>query len=274
MPEGDTIFRTATTLRQVLAGRTVTRFEARDLPTIAVGTAVSEVEARGKHLLIRFGDDRTLPTHMQMHGSWHIYRHGERWWKPPASARVVIETAEMVAVCFDAPLVELLDPRDLARHPQLTSLGPDLCRPDADIDEALRRMASLDPSTPIAVVLLDQRVAAGIGNVYKSEVLHACRVDPFASVGSLDTATRRRLLETASSLLRRNLLGGPRKTVREGLAVYERGGRPCRVCRTIIRQRRQGDGGRSTWWCPTCQQPPQPGADAPGCEGSGVDASR
>jgi endonuclease-8 len=255
MPEGDTIFRTATTLRHVLAGKVLTRFEAPAVrgPQPAVGTAVSEVEARGKHLLIRFGDDRTLHTHMQMHGSWHIYRHGERWWKSPANARVVIETEEMVAVCFDASVVELLDRRDLARHPQLTSLGPDLCLKDADIDEALRRMASVDPSSPIGVVLLDQRVAAGIGNVYKSEVLHACRVDPFVPVGSLGSATRRRLLETASTLLRQNLSGGPRRTVREGLAVYERGGRPCRVCGTVIRHRRQGDGGRSTWWCPICQ---------------------
>src|SRR5712672_2960833 len=108
MPEGVTIFRTAVTLRRVLEGRPITRFEAPDLPGThpAAGTVVRDVEARGKHLLIHFANDVTLHTHMQMDGSWHIYRHGERWWKGTSHARVIVETSEMVTVCFDAPVVE------------------------------------------------------------------------------------------------------------------------------------------------------------------------
>ena len=190
---------------------------------------------------------------MRMHGSWHVYRPGERWRRSPGAARAVLETAEGVAVCFAAPVVELLDERELARHPQLSRLGPDLCDPDPDLDEASARLDSLDPTTEIGVALLDQRVACGIGNVYKSEVLFACGVDPFAPVGRLDASTRRRLFATAADLLGRNLAGGPRRTVPEGLAVYERTARPCRRCGTAVMSRRQGDDARTTWCCPTCQ---------------------
>ncbi|MEP7060287.1 MAG: DNA-formamidopyrimidine glycosylase family protein [Actinomycetota bacterium] len=257
MPEGDTIFRMTVTLRQVLEGHPITRFHAPALAGKhpAAGTMIRGVEARGKHLLIHFADDVALHTHMQMDGSWHIYRHGERWWKGAAHARVVLETADMVTVCFDAPVVELLSARDVARHPQLASLGPDLCAPGPDVDEALRRMAELDPSTQIGAAMLDQRVAAGVGNVYKSEVLFACGVDPFVRVGAVDAQTQRRLIQTASVLLRRNLGGGPRTTVSGGLAVYDRAGRPCRSCGATIQHQRQGIQGRSTWWCPRCQPP-------------------
>jgi endonuclease-8 len=255
MPEGDTIHRTAATLRRVLAGRELTGFRAPRLrpPLPAPGTRVERVEARGKHLLIRFADGRTLHTHMRMNGSWHTYRLGERWRRSPGAARAVLETSEGVAVCFAAPVVELLDDRDLARHPQLSRLGPDLCAPDADLDEAMARLASLDPATEVGDALLDQRVACGIGNVYKSEVLFASRMDPFAAVGTLDEPTRRGLFETAADLLRRNFEGGPRRTVPEGLAVYDRAGRPCRRCGTAIVSRRQGEDARTTWWCPACQ---------------------
>jgi endonuclease-8 len=265
MPEGDTIFRTATTLRRVLDGREITAFEApgRRGPLPLPGERVARVESRGKHLLIAFEGGAILHTHMQMDGTWHVYRPGERWWHPRSRARVIIRTADMVAVCFDAPVVELLTAPELERHPQIRALGPDLCYDDPDIDEALRRMASLDPATPVGVAMLDQRVAAGVGNVYKSELLFACGVDPFAPIGDLDEPTRRRLFETASRLLRLNLEGGPRRTVREGVAVYERGGRPCRHCGTLIQSRRQGETGRSTWWCPSCQPPAGAGTQPP-----------
>ena len=265
MPEGDTIFRTARTLRRVLDGHEVTAFEAPRLRGAhpLPGERVTRVESRGKHLLIAFEGGAILHTHMQMDGAWHVYRRGERWWHARSRARVVIATADMVAVCFDAPVVELLTEPGLERHPRIRALGPDLCGEDPDIDEALRRMASLDPATPVGVAMLDQRVASGVGNVYKSEVLFACGVDPFATLDDLDEPIRRQLLDTASRLLRLNLGGGPRRTVREGVAVYERGGRPCRRCGTLIRSRRQGETGRSTWWCPSCQ-PPLTGRTRPG----------
>ncbi|MFB3738641.1 MAG: Fpg/Nei family DNA glycosylase [Candidatus Velamenicoccus archaeovorus] len=259
MPEGDTITRTARTLDRALAGRRVVRFE---LPRAASPpgwpaprTHVLGVEARGKHLLIRFEDGTVLHSHMGMTGSWHVYRPGERWRMPATAVRALVEVEGAVGVCFRAPVVELLDDAGIRRHRQLAALGPDLCAAVPDLDGAVERLARLvPPSTQIGVALLDQRVAAGIGNVYKSEVLFACRVDPFATVADLGTDARRALFATASRMLRANLDGRtPRRTVPEGLAVYRRTGRACRRCGTAVRSRAQGEAARTTYWCPTCQ---------------------
>jgi endonuclease-8 len=294
MPEGDTIFKAARSLDRILTGRRLVRLEVRPGrpgPARRVGGAggaaerrpqpgelVTSVEARGKHLLITFEGGLTLHTHLQMHGGWHAYRPGERWTKPATAARAVLEVADAgapdvvvaVAVCFSAPVVELLQAP--AVHPRLAALGPDLCRPDADLAEAVARLGRLPATTEIGAALLDQRVASGVGNVYKSEVLFACGVDPFTPVGALGPEVRRRLLETAARLLQANLDSrGGRSTVglalgdgggrsggpgRRGLAVYGRAGRPCRRCGTIIRRGQQGDGARATYWCPTCQPAP------------------
>jgi len=288
MPEGDTIFRAARSLDRILTGRRLVRFELRPggPGTAAMGGAlrprpgelVTSVRSLGKHLLIGFEGGLTLHTHLQMHGGWHAYRPGERWKKSPRSVRVVMEVADAaepdvavaVAVCFAAPVVELLE--DVAAHPRLAALGPDLCRPDTDVADAVARLDRLPPDSEIGTALLDQRVACGVGNVYKSETLFACRVNPFTPVRGLPDGVRRRLLETASRLLRSNLeAAGGRSTVgatgetgalgparRGGLAVYGRAGRPCRRCGTIIRSRRQASG-RMTYWCPTCQAGGMPG---------------
>jgi endonuclease-8 len=160
---------------------------------------------------------------------------------------------DWVAVCFAAPVV-----RTYRRGDDPTAhLGPDLCRSDltdADIEECVERMASCTgPDDEIGAVLLDQRVACGVGNVYKSEVLFVCGVDPFTKVAALDTDTRRRLITTASRLLRANLGTNQRTTVPGGLAVYGRNRQACRRCGTTVRTRRQGEHARSTYWCPTCQ---------------------
>lgn len=264
MPEGDTIHRTAATLR-VLVGLRLDRLRLLRTPSAPLpppGTSITDVRARGKHLLIGFGDGHVLHTHMRMNGSWHLARPGERWRAPRGSARAVIETPALVAVCFRAPVVELLTDREVDRHPVLAALGPDLCLPDPDLDDILGRLERTDPERPIAEVLLDQRVAAGIGNVYKAETLHACEVHPFASLGSIGTPTRRRLYATAAGLLRRNLRSSDRRTVPEGLAVYGRRGLACRRCGDTIREDRGVDA-RITAWCPGCQGARGAGADAP-----------
>ena len=256
MPEGDTITRAAGNLHTVLAGRRLVRFEAPRLVgrPPRIGTTVDAVEARGKHLLVHFSDGRALHTHLRMTGSWHLYRVGEPWRRPHSRARVVLEVEDgTIAVCFSAPTVELVDPERTWRHTAIGALGPDLCRADADLDEADRRLARLDPTTEVGVALLDQRVAAGIGNVYKSEVCFACRVDPGRPLADLDDATRRALIRTAGMLLRANLDTARRTTVPGGLAVYGRAGTACRRCGTTIRRWRQGDQSRSTYWCPACQ---------------------
>lgn len=284
MPEGDTIHRVADRLRPALAGATLVRLEApravgrRPAP----GTVVVAVEAVGKHLLIRFADGVVLRTHLRMTGSWHLYRTGERWQKGAHLVRALVEVPGWVAVCFSAPVVALehehavpmgggLDPYAAAgprgggvsRPPAIDHLGPDLTRADVDdaaIDACVDRMARLSgPGDEIGAVLLDQRVACGVGNVFKSEVLWACGVDPATRVAALDLATRRHLLTTAARQLRANVgTSGPRVTYEGGYAVYGRRGQPCRRCGTPVRMRRQGDQARSTYWCPTCQPPPAP----------------
>src|SRR5215471_7892674 len=129
MPEGDTIWRAAKTLHRALAGETVVAAHSavRDVPGEAlVGRSVVAVESLGKNLLIRLDDGRALHTHMRMTGSWHLYRPGERWQRPARQARVVLETSRFVAVCFAAPVVELLAEKEERRHPSLSRLGPDV----------------------------------------------------------------------------------------------------------------------------------------------------
>jgi endonuclease-8 len=276
VPEGDTIHRTARSLHQALAGRTVTRFEAPRLAhaPFPVGTVVVGVEARGKHCLVHFGDGRSLHTHMRMTGSWHLYRPGERWRKKPAAARVVLEVAPegdrtgWVAVCFAAPVVELVTSDEGGRPAGPTAhLGPDLVRPGADLDAAVDRLGATPPDREIGDALLDQRIANGVGNVYKCEVLFICGIDPFTPVGDVEEGQRRALLETAHRLLLANLEGTARITVEGGLAVYGRRGRPCRRCGTAVAWRPQGPQARGTYWCPTCQ--PGPAGPDPAPEGHG-----
>jgi endonuclease-8 len=257
VPEGDTLFNTALRLRPALAGHVLTRFEAHrlvgDRPQL--GVEVEAVEARGKNLLIHFADGLSLRTHLRMSGSWHVYREGERWRKAPHLARAVVGTdSGWLGVCFQAPVVETYH-RTAGEPVPLRALGPDLCDDEPDLDLATERMATFaGPDTGIAESLLDQRVAAGIGNVYKSEALWAARIDPFTKTSDLGVAQRRGLLEVAHRQLRSNLGSANRVTHPKGLAVYGRRGQPCHRCGTPVRMRRQGEQARSTYWCPSCQR--------------------
>ncbi len=215
------------------------------------------IGSRGKHLLVGFDAGLTLHTHLGMDGWWRLERSPgrpiARRGPPGRGMQVRLSTARFSAVEGDTPVVELLDPSGLRRHPVLRALGPDLCDVHPDLDETLRRLERMDQTTPIAVVLLDQRPACGIGNVYRSEVLWAERVWPRTPLGSLGPKDRRRLYLAAHRSLRANLDRQPRRTVATGLAVYRRGGRACPRCRTIIRSEGLGEQARTVWWCPACQ---------------------
>ncbi|MGE3178619.1 MAG: Fpg/Nei family DNA glycosylase [Vicinamibacterales bacterium] len=272
MPEGDTIFRAAQTLQRALAGRVVTRFDsvypavtrvAVDTPI--VGRLVDRVTARGKHLLLWFSGDLVLRTHMRMHGSWHVYRPGERWQRPSREMRVLIATDAYVAVAFNVPEAECLAASELARHPRLAALGPDLLSADFDEADALARMRARGTEA-IDEVLLDQRVMAGVGNVFKSEILFAAGVPPLATVNALSDDRLRRIIRVARQQLGTNVRGrrqtlapapGRRTTGRlhpdEGLWVYGRAGEPCRRCGTPIVLDKRGADARLTYWCPRCQ---------------------
>jgi endonuclease-8 len=219
---------------------------------LLTGALVTAVDSQGKNLLIRFSNGLELRTHLGLRGSWHRYRPGEPWRRSKARARLVLEVPGSVAVCFDAPVIELFEERAEAVHPVLTKLGPDLLDADADLGEAVRRLrAPARASMTIAEALLDQRALAGIGNIWKNETLFAEGVNPFVSVGALDDATLARLVRTARRLLAESAAGRSSRV----MAVYRRAGRPCRVCGTIVRATRHGgDLPRATYWCPTCQE--------------------
>jgi endonuclease-8 len=273
MPEGDSIFRAARALQRALAGRTVSRFESvyprltnplEDRPL--VGQTVDRVEARGKHLLMWFSGGLVLRTHMRMHGSWHIYRPGERWQRPRHDMRIVLETADLIAVAFNVPIAEFAAADSIEGSEPLRDLGPDPLRDDFDPELAADRLQAR-PDMDVADALLDQRAIAGIGNVYKSETLFAGRVSPFARVSELGRGEIQQLLEIAAKFLRANVSdsrrgmsthGGLRRTTGRfdpgaRLWVYGRAGKPCRRCGTLIQRVKQGPHARSTYWCPRCQ---------------------
>jgi endonuclease-8 len=269
VPEGDTIYRAARTLNRAMAGQAVERFITVFPALMAVqfeGRTIEGARSAGKHLLMEFSGGLVLRTHMRMNGSWHLYHRGERWKRPRADMRIVITTAALEAVGFSIPVAEIIPAREVPVHGVLKTLGPDLLAEEFDEDEAVRRMRAAG-DTAVADVLLDQRVLAGIGNVYKSEVLFACRVNPFAPASDLDDDTLRQLAATARRLLVANTsetlpamttYGGFRRTTGRDdpaarLWVYGRSGKPCRRCGTAIRMRRQGPHARSTYWCERCQ---------------------
>lgn len=266
MPEGDTIARAAAALHEALAGRSVTRFGTAlaqlarvDDDAPIAGRRVEGCTALGKHLLMAFSGGLVLRTHMRMHGSWHLYRPGERWQRPRRAMRVVIETATRVAVGFDVPDAEFLRDADLARARALIRLGPDLLAPDVDIAAIAARLIAEGPR-PLGQALLDQRIAAGIGNVYRSELLFLAAAHPETPAGSLTPAAAIVLVETAVRLLRANTVTSvatrnttSRNAPGEALWVYNRTSRPCRRCGTPIRSAADGLDARRVYWCPVCQ---------------------
>jgi endonuclease-8 len=272
VPEGDTIFRAARTLDKALSGRVVTGFQSVfpqltriDLDRPIRGRTIERVTSRGKHLLIWFSGDLVLRTHMRMNGSWHIYRPGERWQRPRHDMRIVLSTDAFEAVAFTVPVAEFGTATDIARD--LTAVGPDPLADTFEPAEAVRRLRER-PDMEVADALLDQQAIAGIGNVYKSEMLFAARVNPFARVADLADTTLETLVSLAVKFMRANVAEGStaaivtytgfRRTTDRAdpsarLWVYGRGGEPCRRCGTRISRKRQGPYARSTYWCESCQ---------------------
>ena len=251
MPEGDTIWRTAAALSNRLKGERVEGVRPPSLGRLQ-GATVTAVEAVGKHLLIRFDSGLSLHSHMRMTGSWHLYNPGQAWRRPAWQAKAVLETRAAVAVCFSAPVIELVaDPGSRVGH-----LGPDILSEEFDLPTVLARARELG-AVAIGEVLLDQRVSAGIGNVYRCEALWQARLNPWTPASGIGDPGLAQLYEVARAAMRANLEGGfERRFPGYGKgAVHGRGGRPCRRCGTRIQVRAQGRQARLTYWCPTCQPP-------------------
>ncbi|RKN49228.1 zinc finger domain-containing protein [Micromonospora endolithica] len=263
MPEGDTVWNTARVLHRALAGVRLTGSDFR-VPRLAVtdltGWTVRESASRGKHLLLRLAAARTdepwtLHSHLRMDGAWRAYAPGERWAGRPAHLiRVVLRSATAVAVGYHLHELALVPTAD--EHTLVGHLGPDLLGADWDADEAARRLAA-NPAATIGEALLDQRNLAGVGNLYKCEVLFLRGVSPWTPVGAVPdlggtvtlaqkllAANRGRWTQSTTGSLHRG----------QTSYVYGRRAQPCRRCGTAIRKEELGD--RVTYWCPTCQPAP------------------
>lgn len=266
MPEGDAIFRTAAQLRSVADGQVIQAVGGRAATTITPslqGRRILGIEARGKHLLLHLDDGRSIHSHMGMTGSWHSYRHGAKWHKSASLAELVLTLQSADIVCFTPKTLETLSADALRRHAHLSRLGPDLLNAAFRVEEVLPRLRVHD-NVPIGEAIMNQTIVSGIGNVYKSELLFLSHIYPFQSVRETADADFVELFQRARRLLQRNVSGTPRRT-RFGtdgqrLWVYNRSGEKCLVCGDTIRMQRQGDLGRSTYWCPTCQPPSAAGS--------------
>ena len=264
MRDAANIYRSAVALRTALLGKELFRFEAPNLVGIrpSVGRVVEEVRSHGKNVEIIWDDGVVLHTHLRMFGSWDLYRAGERWKKPKDRASVVIVVSDWIVVCFNAAIVETYRDFDPRRHPILGRRGPDLTRADADLEECVDRIMNYpERDTPIADVLLDQRVMSGIGNVYRCELLWACEIHPWAHVGSLKRGECREMVMLASEMILANRDHTPHETAEEfsgSLAVYGRQGKHCQRCGDVIKVTHHGEAHRVLYWCPNCQIVHQP----------------
>jgi endonuclease-8 len=285
MPEGDTIFRTARSLGRALIGKPVTAFRSTyplltrfNDDTPLAGQTVESVEARGKWLLISFSGGGILASHLLMSGRWHIYRHGERWQLARIHMRIVIENSEYQVVGFRVPVAEMHTARSLARSAKIPRAENDALSAEFDAGAALERLLNcLDEA--LADALLDQRVLAGVGNVFKSEICFVNGLNPFRKVETLSRKEAEAAIASAQRLLKANVLedsgdtivtfrGQQRRTTHASdpsasLWVYGRKDEPCRRCGELIRRRIQGPDARVTFWCPRCQPMPD-GEDVDG----------
>lgn len=269
VPEGQVSHRNAIRFGAALTGRELVRVDAPDprladrgLPALLTGDHVTSAEAVGKHHLLRFASGRVLHSHLMMNGVWRLNPAARA--PRPGGLMLALWTDAHVASLYRCPNVRLLEPGEpLPRG--LRATGPDLL--DAGVDPAAAAaaaLARLEPSRQIGEALMDQRVVAGIGNVYKSETCFLAGIDPWRAVGSLTEDEARLLGETAARLIADDVRSGGRIRTyrpegappwsRESKWVYGRRRKPCRRCGTPVRSRGQGDANRTTYWCPSCQR--------------------
>jgi endonuclease-8 len=251
MAEGDTILRAARRIDAAVGGQELKvrsgngRGRAAGVERLD-GLRLERVEARGKHLLLHFGE-LVLHSHLGMSGSWQIVRPGEPRRKPASAAWVTLDGDAIQAVQFGGPTLRVLSVGQLRRDPVLTRLGPDILTPEFDLPAALDGLrASADRE--LGDALLDQRLIAGIGNIFKSEACFAAGADPWRRIVELSDVELRQVLEAARRLMQESVASGRNKP-----AVYRHAGQPCPGCGTAIAARGQGDANRRTYWCPRCQ---------------------
>lgn len=252
MAEGDTILRAARRIAAGLEGEEIEvgapspRGRAAGVLRLN-GRILEEVRSHGKHLVLVFGD-LALHSHLGMNGSWHVYPRGARWRKPTHQGWVVLRGAREEAVQFGGPTLRVLATRQLRRDPKLRALGPDILAAGFDAAAAAAALTSAEGSRALGDLLLDQRVVAGIGNIFKSEGCWRAELDPWRRARDLQPAEAEAAIEAARELMQACVDGARRPR-----NVYKRRGEPCPRCGTRILAHGQGDANRTTYWCPTCQ---------------------
>ena len=224
-------------------------------PERLAGRAVRGAQARGKHLLVRFEGDLTLHSHLRMTGSWGVYERGRRWHRAPHRAWLVLRLGEWEVVQFDGPVLELMSEVRVRADRRLADLGPDVFGESFEAAVFLRRLRNDDPNRRIGDALLDQRILAGIGNVWKAEACFAVALDPWHLAGQVSDEQALAVVD----FIRDHIAGaqresdGARPRAARPHAVYKRAGEPCLRCSSTIRARGQGENNRITYWCPGCQ---------------------
>ncbi len=252
MAEGDTILRAKHRLADALVGQSIAvatpnpRGRAAGVERLD-GRTLEGIDAHGKHLLFDFGD-LVLHSHLGMSGGWHVYPRAARWRRPRSSAWVVLGGERQDAVQFGGPTLRVLPASRVAIDPQLARLGPDILAPDLDLDAVVASFRAADQSRTLGDALLDQRLTAGIGNIFKSEACFGARVDPWRPLSQVTDEELRTVLDQA----RAQMLNAVKAGGRHRFAVYKHRG-PCGRCRGPVRHRGQGDANRTTWWCERCQ---------------------
>jgi endonuclease VIII len=272
VPEGDTLFRIQAALAPVLIGKrahvTLPQRSVECEPVV-----IDRVHVHGKNLFVVFLDGRALYTHLRMRGKWHVYKAYEPWRKARSKATVMLETEAHVAVCFEVPSAAILSPLQARRFMATFVDTSDILKDTFDVEGAAARLQR-QAKTAVAIALLDQSVLAGIGNVYKSEVLFACKIHPEDLCDALSAPDAQLLIATAQRMMRLNVQtiarGTPgahyayQRTTRTtaagcevgkgAIAVYGRVGRDCYTCGETIAMIRQGPLLRSSYFCPSCQK--------------------
>jgi endonuclease-8 len=257
MPEGDTIHYAANRIRPVLEGqvpdaiRTPHPRHLKDRwPERLAGRAVTDVAAHGKHLFLRFGDDLTIHSHLRMTGSWRVTKQGARWHRAPRRAWLVITKDDNEVVQFDGPVLELMTETRRRFDRRLALLGPDIIKDDFDADAVIRRARADDPTRGLGDALLDQRLVAGIGNLWKAEGCWLAELDPWRRLQDVSDDELHRVLQELRPRMQESARDGNQVRHRK---IYNNAGRKCPRCGARIVARGQGDDNRTTYWCPGCQ---------------------
>ncbi len=271
MPEGDSIRNVVARLGPRLVGRSLVTFELRDRGSVPAlhGESVEDITAHGKHMFVDISPKWVLRVHLGMHGRWRRYPGVELPRFRVGDKLVALGTAEETFVCLRGAQAELVHRHDLRLEQRRSRLGPDILGEEFPLERALARSRRPElASRIVADILVDQRVVAGIGNVWRSEVMFLCGVHPQIRGRAIEDATWRSLYSRARELMQANISSGPRvSTTTKGgrrhpshvspLWVYRRRGLPCLRCKAEILRAEVGDMARSVYWCPRCQPEPE-----------------